>query len=583
MGYLHIQNLYKQQTILLFRECYAMEKIHGTSAHVGWKFATKSVHLSSGGESIDKFSALFNTEALSNKFIEIFPDIDVTIYGEAYGGCLCCRTPILLTDGSKMEIGKIVNNKLNIDVLSYNFLTEKLESKKVINWYRTENKNNWKTVYFERRFRGGKSTKLIVTDNHVFYVDFNGTTIEKSCKDLNVGDEVFIPHEKISYVQEDVIRGGLLGDGSMSHSNKTRSYIFKFSHSLKQKDYADFKGKILNSIINIVKNTTSGFGSECIRYDTKSLPDLRNIYSELYSIENKKSITTNYLNKLSPLSMAIWYMDDGSLKINKIGSHRNTSILSTQGFSENENDIIVNWFNEKGLFCRKEVSGKYFIVKFTPDGTEKFQQIIAPYIIPEMRYKLNDEFKEIPFVLNDGIIKQSNMNLVKTKILKIENGNPYHRPSYNERFDIEVEDNHNFFANNILVHNSQQGQSHVYGKVLKFIGFDVHVGDVWLNVPNAEDVCKQFNIEFVHYEKIPANLENFNNERDQYSVQAIRNGMGTGLKREGIVLRPLVEMRTNNGERVICKYKPDEQMETKTKREVTPEQVKVLADAKAIS
>jgi hypothetical protein len=129
----------------------------------------------------------------------------------------------------------------------------------------------------------------------------------------------------------------------------------------------------------------------------------------------------------------------------------------------------------------------------------------------------------------------------------------------------------------------QQGMSHTYGKDLKFIGFDVKVGDYWLAVPNAEDVCKQFNIEFVHYRKIDVTLPNLMAERDMDSIQAVRNGMGYGHKREGVVLRPLVEMRINNGDRVICKYKPDEQMETKTKREVSEEQLKVLSDAKAIA
>lgn len=129
----------------------------------------------------------------------------------------------------------------------------------------------------------------------------------------------------------------------------------------------------------------------------------------------------------------------------------------------------------------------------------------------------------------------------------------------------------------------QQGMSHTYGKELKFIGFDVQVGELWLNVPNAEDVCKKFNIEFVHYDKIEVNLDNLNAYRDAPSVQAIRNGCGDDKKREGIVLRPLIEMRLNNDERVICKYKPDEQMENKTKREVSPEQLKVLEDAKAIA
>ena len=30
MGYMHIDNLYKDQRILQFKECYALEKIHGT-------------------------------------------------------------------------------------------------------------------------------------------------------------------------------------------------------------------------------------------------------------------------------------------------------------------------------------------------------------------------------------------------------------------------------------------------------------------------------------------------------------------------------------------------------------------------
>lgn len=128
-----------------------------------------------------------------------------------------------------------------------------------------------------------------------------------------------------------------------------------------------------------------------------------------------------------------------------------------------------------------------------------------------------------------------------------------------------------------------QGMSHTYGKESKFIGFDVKVGEHWLNVPNAEDVCKQFNIEFVDYVKIEVNLENLTIERDKPSVQAVRNGITEPKKREGIVCRPLVEMRTNNGERVIAKYKPDEQMETKTKREVSEEQLKVLSDAKEIA
>lgn len=129
----------------------------------------------------------------------------------------------------------------------------------------------------------------------------------------------------------------------------------------------------------------------------------------------------------------------------------------------------------------------------------------------------------------------------------------------------------------------QQGMSHTYGKQLKFIGFDVKVGDNWLNVPNANDICNKLGLEFVAWSKIEVSLDNLTAIRDAPSIQAQRNGCGSDKKREGVVLRPLQEMRLNNGGRVICKYKPDENMETNTKREVSSEKLKVLNDAKAIA
>lgn len=128
-----------------------------------------------------------------------------------------------------------------------------------------------------------------------------------------------------------------------------------------------------------------------------------------------------------------------------------------------------------------------------------------------------------------------------------------------------------------------QGMSETYGKESKFIGYDVKVGYVWLNVPNAEDVCEQFNVEFVHYVKIDVTLNKLNEQRDAPSVQSVRNGITEPKKREGVVLRPLIELKTNNGERLICKYKPDEEMETKTKREISPEQLQILSNANEIA
>jgi hypothetical protein len=87
MGYLDIENLYKNQDILMFKECYALEKIHGTSAHITFK--SGRIAFFSGGSNYETFIKLFDSDKLVEKFMAMeLGDTSITIYGEAYGGKL---------------------------------------------------------------------------------------------------------------------------------------------------------------------------------------------------------------------------------------------------------------------------------------------------------------------------------------------------------------------------------------------------------------------------------------------------------------------------------------------------------------
>jgi len=145
---------------------------------------------------------------------------------------------------------------------------------------------------------------------------------------------------------------------------------------------------------------------------------------------------------------------------------------------------------------------------------------------------------------------------------------------------------------------SQQGMSETYGKELRFIAFDVQIGDCWLTVPEASEIVeKKLGLEFVHYRKISTDLESLDSERDCPSVQSIRNGVSfinnplrqdggidNPKPREGVILRPLIEVTLNNGERLICKHKGDAFKETATLRPVVdPSKLKVLDDANAVA
>lgn len=110
MGYMHIENFYKNhRDILLFKELYALEKLHGTSAHIGFlstpligmpehavSMGTPEQHrlywddngqveLFSGGASINVFEKMISVSALS----EVLTRMGITrvaIHGELYGG-----------------------------------------------------------------------------------------------------------------------------------------------------------------------------------------------------------------------------------------------------------------------------------------------------------------------------------------------------------------------------------------------------------------------------------------------------------------------------------------------------------------
>ena len=125
--------------------------------------------------------------------------------------------------------------------------------------------------------------------------------------------------------------------------------------------------------------------------------------------------------------------------------------------------------------------------------------------------------------------------------------------------------------------------SNTYGKELKFIAFEVSIDDNWLNVPNAHDVATKLGFEFVDYLKGPATLEFANEQRDRPSVQAVRNGITEPRIREGVVIRPLIELTKTNGERIMAKHKGESFCETKTPREVDPEKLKVLEDAREVA
>lgn len=116
-----------------------------------------------------------------------------------------------------------------------------------------------------------------------------------------------------------------------------------------------------------------------------------------------------------------------------------------------------------------------------------------------------------------------------------------------------------------------QGMRDTYGPDLRFIVFEVKVGDSWLSVPDAADVALKLGLEFVPFHPVETSLASIDAYRDEPSQVAIRRGIEEPRIKEGIVLRPPFEVRVNNGGRIIAKYKRPEFAERASKADADPD------------
>ena len=195
----------------------------------------------------------------------------------------------------------------------------------------------------------------------------------------------------LTKTQRDLIIGMLLGDGHLESQDKGRTYRLKVEHSIVQKNYVDWLYKEFSKWTGQppkerIKNS---FGKEKASYgfNTYSSGSLR-FYGQQFYQGNKKVIPKLIKKLLSPLAIAVWFMDDGSFK----STHHRTYIIHTLGYAKDELEIIREAFIKFGITIGIHKQYNKWRIYIYSDSAQAFKQLIEPYIIPSMRYKLGNEF-----------------------------------------------------------------------------------------------------------------------------------------------------------------------------------------------
>lgn len=178
-----------------------------------------------------------------------------------------------------------------------------------------------------------------------------------------------------------------IGDGYV-----TKDGCLVLKHSIKQKEYIEYKANLLHSILggkkpNIIEFDNSGYPGIKTQKSNKYFRILR---KRLYK-NNIKQININLLKMLNPKAIAIWYMDDGNLSMKKRNGkiHARELFINTH-ITKEENQIIIDYFNEAYniKFTQVKNRGSYRLRCGTLEA-KKFISLVEPYIIPSMNYKIN--------------------------------------------------------------------------------------------------------------------------------------------------------------------------------------------------
>ena len=205
---------------------------------------------------------------------------------------------------------------------------------------------------------------------------------------------------KFNKESRNLIIGMLLGDGTISNN-----YVFKLSHGENQKEYLEWKIKLLNEygiknngLKYYIQKIGYNIGSTVYYSQLSTIPFIKVLRRVIYK-PKKEYFNRKILNRLNALGVAIWYMDDGHINIRKTGNKiHGFYIKIATCLSKEQNQIIIDYFKDVwdiSFYQFKEGKNTHSLCCGTQEGV-KFIEIIKPYVesCPSMLYKIQYDLSQ---------------------------------------------------------------------------------------------------------------------------------------------------------------------------------------------
>jgi hypothetical protein len=196
--------------------------------------------------------------------------------------------------------------------------------------------------------------------------------------------------------------GMVAGDAGIKQQKGCKSVSLRICHAERQREYLEYKRDILQNLFSeweIPVSCINNSGYPGVYLATRTHPRLRVIHKWFYS-GGKKRFSRRILNYLTPLGIALWYMDDGSLSYKKrAGEIHGREIHLNTYCSLEEAEVIQAYFKEVWDVSWAIVFNKgFYRLRMGAGEAKKLFSIIEPFVVPSMRYKL-----DLKYIINTSI------------------------------------------------------------------------------------------------------------------------------------------------------------------------------------
>lgn len=183
---------------------------------------------------------------------------------------------------------------------------------------------------------------------------------------------------EMSDFQRQVLIGCILGDAYITKLGKVR-----IEQSVKEEEYVLWKYAVLNSLLYPAEPR------KMVRWNKKQKREYTSYrfssrqyfksWRDIWYPQGEKIFPNSLI--LTPVSLAVWYMDDGCWTGSK-------ALIAIEGFDDESQQAIQTALqNQYGITTQVGKNRKLLIRK---ESHSRFFSLIAGHIIPSMRYKIPD-------------------------------------------------------------------------------------------------------------------------------------------------------------------------------------------------